>query len=235
MSQKRMFDKAIIDTDKFMDLPMSAKALYFLMGMEADDEGFVSPRKVQRVYGGTDDDVKILVSKGFIIPFESGVVVITDWNNNNWLDARRIKPTKYQEEKRLLAINKDKMYVLSECLALAKPEESSIEESSIEERSSTAIKNQNKKIVSEASDLDKKMFDIHWAPVLKTVPNYPFDEEKDLAHFIVLLKSYPNVRLRKVLDKWAVQKKTTKPIVKGSKPRQEINSWVSRAKGDELK
>lgn len=134
MSQKRMFDKSIIDTDKFMDLSMPAKALYFLMGMEADDEGFVSPRKVLRIYGGNDDDVKILISKKFLIPFESGVVVITDWNNNNWLDSRRIKPTQYQNEKKQLTLTGDRTYVLSKGLALAKPVQSSIEESSIPPR-----------------------------------------------------------------------------------------------------
>lgn len=121
-----MFDRAIIDTDKFMDMPLSAKAIYFLLGMEADDEGFVSYKKVMRVHGGNDDDVKILVAKGMIIMFESGVVVVTDWNKNNWLDTRRIKPTEYQKEKKLLGKSKGEYFLLSNRLA-------SIEESSIEE------------------------------------------------------------------------------------------------------
>ena len=65
-----MFDKAIIDTDRFMDLPLSSKALYFLLGIEADDEGFVSTKKILRVHGGSDDDIKILIAKEFVIPFE---------------------------------------------------------------------------------------------------------------------------------------------------------------------
>lgn len=113
MAQKRMFDKAIIDTDRFMDLPVSAKAFYFLLGMEADDEGFVSYKKVMRIHGGTDDDVKILIAKEFLISFPSGVVVITDWNTNNWLDARRIKETEYQNEKNLILLTNKKKYVLS--------------------------------------------------------------------------------------------------------------------------
>lgn len=102
MARKRMFDLEIINQDSFLDLPMEAKALYFLLGMNADDEGFVSPRKVLRLYGGTEDSLKILVLKNFIIPFKTGVIVITDWNNNNWLDSRRVKPTIYQEEKQML-------------------------------------------------------------------------------------------------------------------------------------
>lgn len=130
MATKRMFDRAIIDTDKFMDMPLSAKAIYFLLGMEADDEGFVSYKKVMRVHGGNDDDVKILIAKGLIILFESGVVVVTDWNKNNWLDSRRIKPTEYEKEKKQLEI-RNGVYMLSN--GLASIVESSIEENRIEQ------------------------------------------------------------------------------------------------------
>lgn len=134
MAQKRMFDRAIIDTDKFMDLPMSGKAIYFLLGMEADDEGFVSYKKVLRIHGGNEDDVKVLVAKGFLIMFPSGVVVVTDWNKNNWLDNRRTRPTEYQTEKSLLTLTEEKMYVLSDGLASAAPVERRIEEKSIVEK-----------------------------------------------------------------------------------------------------
>lgn len=130
MAQKRMFDRAIIDTDRFMDLSMSAKALYFLLGMEADDEGFVSYKKVMRIHGGNEDDVKILVVKNFLIAFESGVVVITDWNKNNWLDDRRTKPTEYKKERDLLVLTEEKEYVLSTCLV--RGEERRVEERSID-------------------------------------------------------------------------------------------------------
>lgn len=109
-----MFDKAIIDTDKFMDLGMTSKALYFLLGMEADDEGFVSYKKVMRVHGGNEDDIKVLTAKGFIIMFESGVVVITDWNKNNYL--QRKKTTEYQHEKQMILLTEDKTYEFNRCL-----------------------------------------------------------------------------------------------------------------------
>jgi len=142
MAQKRMFDRAIIDTDKFMDLPMSAKAIYFLLGMEADDEGFVSYKKVIRIHGGNEDDIKILAAKEFLIVFKSGVVVITDWHTNNYLDSRRLKPTQYQLEKsKITFVCTDKKegfknngrYLLSTGLAPAQPEESRVEESRVEE------------------------------------------------------------------------------------------------------
>lgn len=112
-----MFDKAIIDTDRFMDMGISSKAMYFLLGMEADDEGFVSYRKVMRIHGGNEDDIKVLEAKRFIIKFQTGVVVITDWNKNNWLDSRRSRPTEYQEEKSKISLTKDNTYVLSTGLA----------------------------------------------------------------------------------------------------------------------
>lgn len=133
IASKRMFDKEVINTDGFLDLPMEAKALYFLLGMEADDEGFINPKKVIRLYGGTEDSIKILILKGFIIPFESGVVVITDWKRNNWLDKRRIKETIYLDEKSM--INYNEMTNKYEYLASAKQmlRENRIEENRIEE------------------------------------------------------------------------------------------------------
>ena len=151
MARKRMFDSEIINQDSFFDLPMEAKALYFLLGMEADDEGFVSPKKVLRLYGGTDDSIRILALKNFIIPFESGVIVITDWKNNNWLDNRRTKTTIYQEEKKQIFLNEETgKYELLEssntnCLANAKQmlRENRIEENRIEE---------NSIVIAEAND-----------------------------------------------------------------------------------
>lgn len=125
-----MFDRAIIETDSFLDLPVSAKAMYFLLGMEADDSGFVSPKRIMRVYGGTDDDVKVLIAKNYIIPFESGVVVITHWHQNNWLDSRRTKETQYTLEKNSLTLTANGKYVLSK--RLASIEENRIEENRIE-------------------------------------------------------------------------------------------------------
>lgn len=103
MAQKRMFALQVIDTDKFMDMPLSAQALYFHLGMHGDDDGFVgSPRKIARTAGCNSDDLKLLAAKGYIIPFESGVVVITDWNINNTLKNDRYHPTIYTAEKSLL-------------------------------------------------------------------------------------------------------------------------------------
>lgn len=113
MAQKRMFDKRVVSSDKFIDLPHSSKALYFMAGMEADDKGFFQPRQLQRMCGFNDDDFKILIAKGYFITFESGVMVVTDWNKNNWLDSRRIAETEYVDELNLLKLINNK-YELEE-------------------------------------------------------------------------------------------------------------------------
>ena len=156
MAQKRMFDKSIIETDSFMDLPVTSKALYFLLGMEADDEGFVSPKRVLRIYGGSDDDVKVLTAKGFLIVFESGVVVITDWKKNNWLDSRRIKETEYVKEKgQLIESESGKYELLSVGLATARLEEKSIEENRIVEKSNKSVFGEFKNVKLTLEEYEK--------------------------------------------------------------------------------
>ncbi len=103
MAQRRMFSLKVTDTDKFLDMSASAQSLYFHLGMHGDDDGFVSsPRKIARAAGCNDDDLRLLVAKEYIIPFESGVVVITDWNINNTLKNDRYHPTIYTAEKSML-------------------------------------------------------------------------------------------------------------------------------------
>lgn len=121
-----MFDRAITETEKFLDMPMSSKGLYFLLGMAADDEGFVSAKTVMRVHGAPDDDLNILLAKGFCIRCPSGVIVITHWRKNNWLDSRRIRKTEYTEDKKSIGLTTTGDYVLS--LGLARIEESKVVE-----------------------------------------------------------------------------------------------------------
>lgn len=117
MAAKRMFSLQVVDTDKFMDMSTSAQALYFHLGMHGDDDGFVSsPRKIARAAGCNDDDIKLLAAKGFIIPFESGVVVITDWRINNTLKNDRYQETIYQAEKAMLQSEASGKYLLCSTL-----------------------------------------------------------------------------------------------------------------------
>ena len=110
MANRRMFSKEIVGSDQFLDLPVSSRELYFQLGMYSDDDGFVSPKKVIRMVGSSEDDIKVLMTKGFIIPFESGVIVIRHWKENNYIQSDRYKPTIWQNEYELAC--EDSVYKL---------------------------------------------------------------------------------------------------------------------------
>lgn len=111
MAERRMFAKTIIDSDMFLDMPLSTQALYFHLSMRADDDGFINnPRKIQRMIGAADDDLKVLVMKRFILPFDSGVVVIKHWKIHNYIRNDRYKETVYKEERALLELKDNGAY-----------------------------------------------------------------------------------------------------------------------------
>lgn len=153
-----MFDKGIVSADSFTEMSSDAQSLYFHLGMQADDEGFVSPKGIMRMISAPEDALRILAAKGFVILFESGVVVITDWNENNFLDSRRIKSTQYGGERKKLSLTNNKRYELSIGSADAKHplnqysiEESSIGEHSIEENGGRAVKGSKAKYGAEGA------------------------------------------------------------------------------------
>lgn len=111
MAQRRMFSKKIVETDYFMEMSPTAKLLYFYLNMGADDDGFVgNPRMIKVISGATDDDLKILIAKQFIIPFESGVIVIKDWRIHNYIQKDRYNKTQYINEMSQLDIAENGMY-----------------------------------------------------------------------------------------------------------------------------
>ena len=111
MAERRMFAKTIVLSDAFLDMPLGARCLYMTMGMLADDDGFINaPKSIMRQTGATEDDLKVLLAKKFLIPFESGVIVIKHWRINNYLQKDRIQPTKYQEELAELVVEDNGAY-----------------------------------------------------------------------------------------------------------------------------
>ena len=111
MAERRMFAKAVVETDGFYELPAAAQALYLHLAMNADDDGFVgSPIMIQKMTGAKPKDTDLLKKKGFIIPFDTGVIVIAHWRVNNELRKDRCKETIYQNEKIHLRIPKSKVY-----------------------------------------------------------------------------------------------------------------------------
>lgn len=184
MAQKRMFDKRITDSDRFCDLPNSSKALYFMAGMSADDRGFFQPRRLQKICGFTDDDFKVLIAKRFFISFESGVMVITDWNKNNYLDKNRITETEYVDELKLLKLINEKYELNDGCLTNVKQmfNQYSIEENSIDK---------NKYIYGEFKN------------VKLTKDEYHKLEKSNLLPYIEKLSSYMASRNKKYKSHYA--------------------------------
>ena len=111
MAEKRMFAKTIIDSDAFLDMPLSTQALYFHLSMRADDDGFINnPKRIVRMINANDDDLRVLITKRFVLVFDSGVIVIKHWRLHNTLRKDRYKPTIYQEEFKQLSLKEDGGY-----------------------------------------------------------------------------------------------------------------------------
>jgi len=110
LAEKRMMSKSIIETDKFMDMPMSAQCLYFHLLLRADDDGFiVSPKRTMRSIGCTDDDMKILIAKSYVLAFESGVIVVKHWRIHNYVKRDRYKQSSIPESK-LIMLDENREY-----------------------------------------------------------------------------------------------------------------------------
>lgn len=119
MAERRMFAKTIIDSDAFLEMPISARLLYYDLAMRADDDGFInSPRKIMKFVGATNDDMNILIARKFIIPFDNGVVVIKHWRIHNYIRKDTYNETSYKEQKALLELDENKAYRLSNDLSV---------------------------------------------------------------------------------------------------------------------
>ncbi len=115
MAERRMFAKTIVLSDAFLDMPLSARCLYFTLGMLADDDGFVnSPKSIMRQAGASNDDLNILMAKRFILAFDSGIIVIKHWRIHNYIQKDRYKESKYIEEKATLTVDEKGAY--TECI-----------------------------------------------------------------------------------------------------------------------
>lgn len=141
MAQRRMFSKQITDTDAFLDMPATAQNLYFHLNMHADDDGFLGNAKtIRRMIGASEDDLKVLVAKQFILIFPDGVAVIRDWHIHNYIQKDRYHPTVYEKDKQKLKVNNTKQYELQ---LPKKPIESAIQDD-VSEVDTSCIQDDNK-------------------------------------------------------------------------------------------
>ena len=108
-----MFTQKIIDSDAFLDMPLSTQALYFHLNMRADDDGFINnPKKIVRMIGASEDDFKVLIAKNFVMQFDSGIIVVKHWKMHNYIQKDRYKPTVYADEKAMLETKENGAYTL---------------------------------------------------------------------------------------------------------------------------
>lgn len=123
VAEKRMFTQKIVDSDAFLDMPLSTQALYFHLNMRADDDGFINnPKRIQRTIGASEDDLKLLIAKRFCICFENGVIVIKHWRMHNTLKKDRHKPTQYQDQMALLEVKGNNAYTEKDNGNILEPE-----------------------------------------------------------------------------------------------------------------
>lgn len=113
MAQRRMFNKQITNSDDFLEMPISSQCLYFHLSMNADDDGFINNWKsIMKLTGSKEDDLKVLITKQYLIPFESGVIVIKHWRLNNYLRNDRYTETKFKKEAQELYLDDSMVYQL---------------------------------------------------------------------------------------------------------------------------
>ncbi|MGI6095025.1 MAG: conserved phage C-terminal domain-containing protein [Lachnospiraceae bacterium] len=160
MANRRMFSLDVVDTDRFMEMPTTSQALYFHLGMRADDDGFVSsPKKITRSANCSDDDLKLLITKGYIIPFQSGVVVITHWNQNNHVQRDRYKETQFKIERQQLSLM-DNIYTAK-----------SINISTLDTKCIHDVSKVDTQVRLGKDSIDKNKYNVEQSPTI-----YPYEE-----------------------------------------------------------
>ena len=207
MAQKRMFSLNIVDTDNFLEMPISSRLLYYELGMRADDDGFVDNwKKILLFTGLKEDDMKVLISKQFILPFESGIIVIRHWRMNNYLQNDRTKPTVYQEEKHKLTLDENNVYSLyTSCIH-------SIDKYSIEENS-----------IEYKEKINKKEKYGEFENVLLTDEEYEKLKNNNLLDFIERLSSYIESKGKKYKSHYATILNWSRKEIK----QQDVPEWFN--------
>ena len=189
MANKRMFSLSVVDTDKFLEMPLSSRLLYYELGMRADDDGFVDNwKKILLFTGLKEDDMKVLISKQFILPFESGVLVIKHWRMNNYLQKDRKKSTNYQEELKMLEISSGGEYFIKK----------SVENKGFKKICIQNTDNMDTQYSIDKNSIDKNSIDIY-SPAKQD--NIPYKEIIDYLNF-------------KTSSKYKYNTKKTKDIIK---------------------
>ena len=224
MAERRMFAKTIVTSDAFLDMPLSARCLYFTLGMFADDDGFVNnPRSIMRQVGASIDDLNILMVRKFIISFESGVIVIKHWRINNYLRNDRYQETKYLEEKKQLQIESNGAYRYTSGIPSVYPDKDSIGKDSIDKNSINTICAVPETDTTPAKQEISENVIITF--ILNDKSEFPITEEI----YNQFIELYPNVDVMQELRNikgWCMSNPTKRKTKRGA--MKFVNSWLSK-------
>lgn len=193
LANKRMFTMKIVDTDAFLDMPLSTQCLYFHLNMRADDDGFIgNPKRIEKIIGANDDDLKLLIAKRFVILFDDGVIVIKHWRMHNTLSRDRYIETSYTDEKKKLLLKDNGSYSLTNG--------NSIDDTKLIERSNRQTQNRRKIDVQKAhSDIDKGL-DID--KDIDSDTELDKDKEKDIKDLIVSKDTIRQTDVQRIITEW---------------------------------
>ncbi|MFR2207173.1 MAG: DnaD domain-containing protein [Clostridia bacterium] len=227
MAQKRMFNNSVVGSDSFLEMPDSSQNLYFHLSMRADDDGFVDNWKsIMRMTGKKEDDLKILISKSFILPFESGILVIKHWKLNNYIQKDRYKETIHTSEKALLTTDENNVYRLdTNCIHSIEKnsiEKNSIEENSCNKQNAEIIKCYEENIGLITPATAEILFgydDIDYQMIIEAIKIASINNKRNCRYIQGILNSWINKGYKVVAD---IQKEQEeKENVKGNEEHQE--------------
>lgn len=218
MANKRMFSLDVVGTDKFLDLPVTAQCLYFHLGMRADDDGFISsPKQIVKMIACTQGDMKILVESGYIIPFESGIIVIRHWKQNNYLRKDRYTESSHTEELEALTLKNGVYDIGIPCgIPLGDADKVRLDKIRVDKNSINTVCPEPDKPAQDLSGIllplnDKSFYDVPLEKISIWQQAYPaVDVKQELQ------------KMRAWLDSNPTRSKTRRGITKF------INSWLSR-------
>ena len=218
-AERRMFAKTIVLSDAFLDMSLGARCLYMTFGMLADDDGFVNaPKSIMRQCGASEDDFKVLIAKKFVIPFESGVIVIKHWRINNYLQKDRIQPTKYQDELSELMVEDNGAYTAKTdnvYIDSVYTDKNSIDKSSIDKSNNIIVRSD--KLSEPKADVSAIPLNdgSEWLPDKKLYDEY--------------VRLYPNVDVKQAFNAmrgWCMSNPTKRKTLRGI--TKFVNTWLSK-------
>lgn len=193
MANKRMFTMKIVDTDAFLDMPLSTQCLYFHLNMRADDDGFIgNPKRIEKIIGANDDDLKLLIAKRFVILFDDGVIVIKHWRMHNTLSRDRYVETSYTDEKKKLLLKDNGSYSLTNG--------NSIDDTKLIERSNRQTQKRRK--IDEQKTYSDKDIDLDKDLELDLDTELDKDKEKDINDLIVSKDTIRQTDIQKIITEW---------------------------------